>query len=139
MKTKNLCLCLAFICMFTLSSCFPVHRFSIFNNSGVTVEIQSEYNVTRTIENGHNVTFDDPFNLQISNLTRQENWMYCIGLTNYPSCEKYCQTGLFSLHKIRIQLESTGEIYLLLPSEKFPLKDFRSQPQGFPLKPIIQP
>jgi hypothetical protein len=40
---------------------------------------------------------------------------------------------------MRIQLESTGEIYVLLPTEVFPLKDFSNQPPGFPLKPIIQP
>ena len=137
MKQNVMVLCLALVCTFTLSSCFPIHRFLVFNNTGDSVEIQSQYNATQTIEDGHYATFDDPFNLQISFPAKGKAWTYCI--TSYPSCKKYCQTSGLSTHKIRVQLEATGEIYVLLPSEKFSLTDFNNQPSGFPLEPIIQP
>ena len=145
---------LACCCLFY--SCVPLSKYKFYNNSEHTVKTLIYADIIRTRENehdatiapssiskpsmihvvekGHNVTLDNFWRFAIQ--TEKTNWIYCI--TNYLPHEYNQAWGLFGNIK-RFQIEPTGEIYVLKPTEEFPLKDFNNQPPGFPLKPINQP
>ena len=113
-----------------LSGCPVTYKLFLFNNSGFTVELKIEEGQVYTIKNGGEVMGNEPFFSRFSIHTGTTNWIYCTTL--FPPREYYQSA------KIRVQLEATGEVYVLLPSEDFPLTNFTNQPAGFPLKPIIQ-
>ena len=141
---KRSCIFMCFVCVIVLTSCSRAPELIFFNNSGYSVKIcvesflmvSDDYKVRfyGPIEHGNTVEFSYTFDQQISIQTETTNWVY--QSTEYLPREYF---GLSSSAEIRFQLESTGEIYVLLPTEEFPLTDFTNQPPGFPLKPILQP
>ena len=113
------------------SSCSVAPKIIFFNNTDFQVEIFNNKTRLVVIEPKHNKELYYPITQTINIKTQTTNWVYSIN--NYPPIEYYKPNG--RSEKMRFQLEATGEIYVLLPTEIFPAKDFNNQPIGFPIKP----
>ena len=138
MKQNVTRLCIILTCVFMLSSCTPVVEIFLFNNSGYPVKVKiSDNNTICTIENGKGARLGYLNYQPIFIQTEKTNWVYCI--TNQIPLESCLTPSRWERHKLRVQLEATGEIYMLLPMDALPLKNFTNQPSGFPLQPTIQP
>ena len=147
MKLFAIWVCFFIVFMAMFSSCTGPIKLIFFNNTGHVVNLKTEddkvalqhgYNVkfNATVENGQKVEFSFPVSQKISISTETTNWLYQAII--HPPRE-YCKpVGTFDSAAIRIQLEATGEIYLLKSSGEFPLKNFNNQPEGYPLRPVTQ-
>ena len=139
MKSYTVYLYIIVFCAFVCSSCVVVQELIFFNNSGFDVKLQLEdgsekyYNVkfNGTIENGYSVKFQYPVHQRVLIQTEATNWVY--SFTNFPP-----RKNGHVRKEIRVQLEATGDIYLLLPTEEFPFKYFTTQPIGYPLRPDVE-
>ena len=137
MKLNTMCLFFVFICFFTLSACSPSYTLILYNNSGGTVKIQlGDNGIIYIIEDEHEATLGYFDWVPIIVQAETTNWVY--NITNSPPRKYGAPRGWGLRNKIYFQLETTGEIYTMLPTEEFPLKDVTNQPPGFPLRPITE-
>ena len=138
MKPNIIVLCIAFVCVFILSSCTFAPKIVLLNNSGYTVKVQQGTKTIGIVNTGQSVEFYYPSADQMVFIkTETTSWSYNF-TTNSPPHEYFLPPPERRERKLRVQLEATGELYLLLPTEEFPLTNFTNQPSGFPLKPIVQ-
>lgn len=126
--------CVSFLCIAILSSCSPRPVIILLNNSEAVVEVQVDGTTRIKINHGQQEKINDFFKyptFKISIDRGTAKWIY--DKTTWPP-DNYWRGRNFSTI-VKFQIEVTGYIYVLLPTEDFPLKDFTNQPPGFPLKP----
>lgn len=120
---------LLFIVATLFTSCRIMPQLMLFNNSGSLINVYVENTLKCTILNNEVASMNFPIGKVISIKTSKTNWTYAI--CQYPP-STYCEPR--GHEKIRTQLQPNGDIFILTPSENFPLAKFSHQPNGFPIR-----
>jgi hypothetical protein len=118
-----------------ITACTPLFEVELYNNTGeniTVVAINSASNATtHIIKNGEAVELGSPFKLEVQQADRI--WQYDI--KRIP-LSFHRRVG-HNVHLVKIQIQSDGSIYLLLPdATKGPVVTFPPQPGGYPIHPI---
>lgn len=136
---RTIAICLTMLIVSLLSSCVPKNKIILYNNTKCTINVYIVQLMKGEEEVDKYTIYPDttkgihypPVNRKMIVHTDSNIWSYDrIDIDNVN--EGYYYTG-----KIYIQIESNGLIYIAKKSNRFPLKLPISQPDGFPLVPII--
>jgi hypothetical protein len=122
------CAIMLAICVAYAIGCTPIPEFTCWNNTGGTVEINSDGNL-HGVPNGSSQTIRFPGNtmrLYIRNVSGTV-WRYDV---KYPS-----RTFIVGQKTMYFQIQPDGSIYVLTPPAKGIVTNFPAQPAGFPLRP----
>ena len=115
-----------------LSGCTPKLYLDVFNNTRFDLFIGGIESVA--IESGKNGRVKILSSTRSIDLnTSEKSYEYSIRVSNIPG--EFIVAGL--VHKLKLQIQPTFEVYLLKPKCEFPVNDFSEleQPNGFPLVP----
>src|SRR5260221_4097870 len=117
------------------AACSRGFIFKAFNNIGRDLIIVSYDGrlVPHEFSVAAGASVDVQFSTKLTIKRSNGEWEYDLARTG--SSYHYTQAGGLGLCVQDIQIESDGTIYLLSPKTKQAVKQFPSQPVGFPLKP----